>query len=586
MKPISARYSLYRVLAAITLLLCMVMTGEAYGQGFMVKPMRIEVAPAPGRQIEIPVEIQNTAGDGARDIELRLVELSQGVEGGWRLIEPDSGEDVSQLYSSVSWASLPVDRISIEPLQAATISVQVNVPVDAKGAYFAGLIAETPLPADPQGIVVRVRFLIPLIVEIAGRTVRQQVSLANVEMSRVDAIGATPGSTKASLVIVNEGRTFSRVKGKLSIESRNGDTWRLVTRLDVPERSIIPGVTLQLGDDINRRLPTGTYRLKGELSVDGRRLPQMVKEVEFTGDASADAVAFDTALLLEPLSVSMDVLPGATRTTTVAIANPGPDPIRVSMESVTPLGMLGVEMGQIRGTDLSAQPWTEIRPAEFTIRPGGRQNVRVISRIPEDGVQYPNYYASLVLKGVYPDGQSAGETRSTLHLANVRGESRADAVVDQLSISEGPTPTQYIIQSRIANIGNVHILPLARAFLLTPQGRQTVVTALAGDDGMILPLGKRTYGAEIDLAGVEPGYYALRVTFDLGDDKEVSKQQVVLVGTQEIVGPDGQKVVVPMIAVDPDATEFPDGVDVDTEPPQPLDTQVERSIDNEIESAD
>ena len=536
MKPISAKKSLYRVLAAITLLLCMVMAGEAYGQGFMVKPMRIEVAPAPGRQIAIPVEIQNTAGDGARDIELRLVELSQGVEGGWRLIKPDSGEDVSRLYSSVSWASLPVDRISIAPLQAATISVRVNVPADAKGAYFAGLIAETPLPADPQGIVVRVRFLIPLIVEIAGRPVRQQVSLANVEMSRVDAIGATPGSTRASLVIVNDGRTFSRVKGKLSIESRNGDTWRLVTRLDVPERSIIPGVTLELGDDIKRRLPTGTYRLKGELSVDGRRLPQIVKEVDFTGDASADAVAFDTALLLEPLSVSMDVLPGATRTTTVAIANPGTDPIRVSMESVTPVGMLGVEMGQIRGIDLSAQPWTEIRPAEFTIRPGGRQNVRVISRIPEDGVQYPNYYASLVLKGLYSDGQSAGETRSTLHLANARGESRADAMVDQLSISEGPTPTQYIIQSRIANIGNVHILPLARAFLLTPQGRQIVVTALAGDDGMILPLGKRTYGAEIDLTGVEPGYYALRVTFDLGDDKEVSKQQVVLVGTQELRG--------------------------------------------------
>lgn len=543
------------------------LVAEAHAQGFMVKPMRVEVAPTPGQTIDIPVEIRNTAGEGVRNIELRLVELSQAADGGWRMIEPGSGEDLSSLHSSVPWSSLAASEIAIDPMHAGEALVHLNVPSNARGAYFAGLVAETPQPANAQGITVRVRFLIPLIVEIAGRPVRQQVALADVAMNRVAGVGATPSTTTAGLVIANEGRTFSRIKGKLSVERLNGDKWRLVTRLDLAERSIIPGVTLQLGSDLGRRLPSGTYRLKGELLVDGRRLPPLEKQIEFIGDPGADSMAYDTALVLEPEAVTMDVVPGATRTTTVTITNPGSDPVNVSMASSTPAGMVGVEAGKLRGIDLSAEPWTEIRPAEFTIRPGGRQKVRVISQIPKDGILHPNYYASLVLEGTYADGQSAGQTRSLLHLANAREASSQQGVVEQLALSEGASPTQYIVQARLANIGDVHIQPIARAFLLTAQNEQVRAVPLTGDEGMLLPLGKRTYGAELDFAGVEPGYYALRAVFSLGGDQEVAKQYVVLVETQQITGEDGRTISVPVVTLDPAQTGFPE---VQTEPAQPI----------------
>jgi hypothetical protein len=278
-------------------------------------------------------------------------------------------------------------------------------------------------------------------------------------------------------------------------------------------------------------------------------------------------MAYDTALVLEPEAITMNVIPGATRTTTVTITNPGSDPVNVSMASSTPVGMVGVEAGNLRGIDLSAEPWTEIRPAKFTIRAGGRQKVRVISQIPKDGVPHPNYYASLVLDGTYADGQSAGQTHSLLHLANAREESTPGGVVEQLALSEGATPTQYIVQARLANIGDVHIQPIARAFLLTPQNQQVRVVPLGGDEGMLLPLGKRTYGAELDFAGVEPGYYALRAVFSLGGDQEVVKQHVVLVETQQITGEDGKAVTVPLVTLDPEAAGFPD---VQTETAQPI----------------
>ena len=46
--------------------------------------------------------------------------------------------------------------------------VRLKPPANARGYYFAGIVAETPIPENATGVVVRVRFLIPLIIEIAG----------------------------------------------------------------------------------------------------------------------------------------------------------------------------------------------------------------------------------------------------------------------------------------------------------------------------------------------------------------------------------------------------------------------------------
>src|SRR4029078_13632569 len=127
----------------------------------------------------------------------------------------------------------------------------------------------------------------------------------------------------------NEGRTFSRVRGTLRVDRENKGVWRPVTRVDVSERGVIPGATLELGDDLHRSLPSGKYRLHGELYVDGRRVSPVEKEIDFTGAPDADEVAYDTALLLTPPLVTMDVVPGASRITTLKIENPGETPVNL-----------------------------------------------------------------------------------------------------------------------------------------------------------------------------------------------------------------------------------------------------------------
>lgn len=556
------KWSISHWLPTLTLLLAGLFNVDpSLAQGFMVKPMRMEVGTRAGQTIEIPLEIRNTAGEEPRLIDLRLVELSQAPSGTWRVVEPS--EDTSKLASARAWTSLSERTVQIAPLQPAKLTVSVTPPANAIGYFFAGIVAETPVPDDQTGIVVRVRFLIPLIVQIQGRSVRQRITLDDVVMTYLKEEGGTP-TTTAHLRVSNQGQTYSRVRGKIFIDRQSEDRWRPVTRFDVGELSIIPGVTLELGKDLARRLPSGTYRLRGELFVDGRQIAPLEKEIVFEGDPNVDAIAYDTALILEPDLVEMDFTPGATRTTVVRIENPGTDPVKVQMVSGTPRGLSGVEMGDLRGSDLSAQPWTDIRPAEFEIKPGRWQNVRVISRVPREGAEHPNYYADLILHGTYADGQSAGETRSTVHLVNTGIESTTRAVVEQLSLAESDQPARFVVQMRVTNVGNVHLEPVTRALLLTAQGSLVTNQALSGEEGALLPLGKRTYSAELDFSGVEPGYYTLRGMVTLGMESEATKEQVLLVETQEVTGQDGSTASVPRVTVvDPATVELPEGNELD-----------------------
>lgn len=520
----------------------------------MVKPMKLEASAAPGRVITLPLEVRNTAGSEVRGIDLRLVGLSQNPDGSWKIVE-DISNGIDP-YSALPWTTFDQANLEIAPLRPAEVQVRLSPPPDARGVYYAAVLAETRAPESSNGVAVRIRFLIPLIVEIAGRPVRQNVAISDVDMALVDQTIEPSGTTTASLLIANEGRTYSRIKGMLTVDRKNGDSWRPVTRLELPDRAILPGLTLALGGDMKRRLPSGLYRLRGELMVDGRRVVPVVKEIAFEGDPNVDSIAYDTALLLTPETITMDVLPGATRATTLTIENPGTDPVDVLMSTRTPIELGGVQMGDLMGVDLSAEPWTEIRPASFTIRPGRRQSVRVISRIPDEGIQYPNYYADLVLEGVYANGQSAGTTHSTIHLANSDQGSTPDVVVEQLELEQGESPTGYFVQARIANVGNVDILPLARVYLMNARGTRLRNVALSGEDKMLLPLSKRTYSADLDLGGLEPGYYAVRSVFGLEPGKEVTRQLVIRLDLEEHAGADGETTFAPVVSIDENAPEI------------------------------
>lgn len=516
----------------------------AYSQGFMVQPMIMQANPSPANSIDLPLKINNTAVDGPRTVDLRLVDLSQDEQGVWRLVENGSGIDLAGHESSLPWTSLSATRVEIKPDQPASVTVTLKPPSSARGFYFAGIVVETPIPDNPVGVVVRTRFFIPLIIEIRGRSVRQQVALSDVSMAFQSDPGLQP-TTIADMVVSNKGQTYSRVRGELTIESQSGKQWRVVTRVPVYEKGIIPGVTLKLGGDLERRLPSGTYRLRADLFVDGRRVSPLERVIQFVGDPKA-TVAFDSTLVLKPGSIDLKVAPGATRTAVLAVENASDDPVKIEMSSRTPRGLVGVQMGDVVGAALSAEPWTKIEPSSFTLRPGGRQNVRVFSSVPADGVTYPNYYADLVLAGTYADGQSAGETVSTIHLANAELKSTPQGQIEKLSLAEGDD-SKFVVQLVFDNIGDVDFVPQATAILAAPSGAQLASVTLAGDTQTLLPLGRRSFSGEMDFSNLEPGEYKIVASIRSGNTSLTTQAYPVTVGAEQFVGPNGATKSVPTV---------------------------------------
>lgn len=499
----------------------------ASAQGFMVRPMTMQVNPLPSQTLEIPLKINNTAIEGARTVELRVVDLSQDNQGVWRLVEPDSSVSMTGHQSSLAWTTLSTDRVDIPPNEPATITVKLKPPANARGAYFAGIVAETPLPANPVGIQVRTRFLIPLIIQIRGRTVREHVALSAVSMTYKTDTG-TPPTTFADISMTNSGQTFSKVRGDVTVERQLNDKWRVVTHVPFNERGIIPGVTLDLGANLERRLPSGPYRLRANLFVDGRRVPPLEKIIQFKGDANA-TVAYDATLLLQPSLVDMKVVPGATRTTVLHIQNTSANPVHIEMSSTTPRTLLGVQMGQLLGIKLSAQPWTIIQPAAFTLRANGRQSVRVMSSVPKSAGDYANYYADMVLKGTYPDGQSAGETFSTVRLTNIDIKSTPEGNIEELALAEGDD-AKFIAQLRFANTGNVDLQPSVSLSLHSSDGGTVATATLSGgDEGPLLPLGKRMFSGTLDLSNIKPGDYSVDVLVSLDKDKQITRKYLASV---------------------------------------------------------
>ncbi|MCY2924078.1 MAG: hypothetical protein NT031_01325, partial [Planctomycetota bacterium] len=339
---------------ALSAMAVLLAASPVFGQGFMVKPMKLEVSARPGETVTVPLELRNTAGDVAKPLDLSLLDISQSAQGAWVPVE--KGGKAEGAPSCLSWIQLSQQSVLVEPAQAATVDVKVAVPANARGVYFAAVVAQTR-PPEGRGIRVVVRFLIPVIVEIQGRPERQMIELQDVLMAPAAKGPGTPGGCVLTARIDNEGRTYSRIRGAVKVMMFQNGRWRPVCNAEVKEVGIIPGSKLALPAERNRRLPSGKYKLAAALYVDGRRVKPLEKEVDFEGDPGVTKLAVDTALTLDLPELDVAGAPGASRTAVLKVENASEDEVNVEAESVVPASLRGVAMGELTGDDLSCAEW-------------------------------------------------------------------------------------------------------------------------------------------------------------------------------------------------------------------------------------
>ncbi len=538
------------MIAALAALAFAIPQAAAAQQNLTVRPMQVQADVPANRTARVILRVRNNHPTESETMSLETLDLTQNRDGSLRMIGEEARAELDEdalAASSRDWIELPGDTVEVAPETTEEIPVLLRVPADARGAYTSAIrlrTAQPPVPEvevddEPRGFFsISFGFLVPITLQIEGRPARQDVSIGDLSMAFDDARdedGEQVGepTTRAFMEVVNSGRTYSGLSGEVVVERRSGANWRTVTRAQLPDRNIMPGLTLELPVNLGRRLPSGEYRLLGNLSVDGRRLPRFEREIEFEGDPAADTVAFDTEVTIEPPRVEMEAVAGATRSATVELGNPSDRPLEVALAVRTPEGLEGVAMGDIVGETLSAAGWTEMRPDSLTLAPGQARNVRVTSRLPREELEHANYYADLVVSGRYEDGQSAGETRSMLQLRHLDEDLESAGIVDRMGVSEADEPSAYVLQGRFVNAGNHELSPNLTAELIDGSGNRVETWRVQSDGGPLLPLGLRDFAVELDLSSVEAGDYQLRVIADHDGDRLSDRQLSVRIEHDE-----------------------------------------------------
>lgn len=151
----------------------------ASAQGFQVRPLTIEGDVPPGTTVEIPIEILPTTLLESRTLDVQVVQLAQTDSGAFLAIDRVSGSETSR--SAAGWITAPA-QVALDPPDATILTLTMQVPIAARGNYTAGILLIARPPEDATGLRLTVRVLVPIIVGIQGRVVRQDVRLTDASL--------------------------------------------------------------------------------------------------------------------------------------------------------------------------------------------------------------------------------------------------------------------------------------------------------------------------------------------------------------------------------------------------------------------
>jgi len=506
--------------------------GPASAQ-FTIIPMRMELTPRPGQDFQQRLDLQNNDPNAAKVVGLIIADVTQAEEGIWRIVEPNSGFDTSKLRSCSTWMRLSRSNVTVAPGGTAAAAVNFRVPAGVRGCYTAAIVAMLALSPDETGFVTILRYLIPVLIQIQGRPLRQQIELSDLGMEHRPQVAEGAATTLLSINIANRGATYSRLKALGRLRSFQDGHWREITTTEFGEVDIIPGAELRLKSDIERALPPGKYQLTGALYVDGRRVKPLEKELDFVGDPSITKLAADAPLVLNPTVVSIDSMPGATRTTVLRVLNSSEDAVSVTTDLVLPPVLEGVAIeGMLKGSDLNCAQWVEVTPEQFTLRGHGRQSIRIVARMPNPTSTHANYYALLGLHARYADGQGAGVTTAHICVTNKTVEATPKAQPERLTFA-AMEASKYHIVARFSNMGNTHFKPRCRAAVISGAGLPMVKILLSGDPGLMLPLEVRDFSGVLNCSYLSDDMYRLAATLEYAPGQEITTQIPIQVSVEE-----------------------------------------------------
>jgi hypothetical protein len=537
----------------------LVLSGPAFGQ-FTVQPMRLELTVTPGKLIRSALRVQSFDPNEVHNITMSVTDLGQSKDGSPAIIEPNDvtdpnsefyGFDMSKLSSCKDWIRLSPSNFELAPMGVTPVEVAIMVQRGVRGFFGAGILATTEPMQGAGDISVALRFFVPVILEIQDRPMRPRVQATDIGLEFMKATGQYPARSVVTMDIENDGGTYSRLKPAVRIWGFTEGHWRVITTTEFEEKNIIPGAKLQLRADIRKRLPSGKYKAAGILFVDGRRTRKIEKEIDFAGDTSITGVKSDAPLDLDPIDLTMEGLPGSTRTSTIKVYNASNETVNIRTAKGLQSVLHDNAMGDVRGIDLDCTNWIEVTPEQFTLRgEGGVQTLRVVSTMPETATKYPCYYSLLALWATYPDGQDAGVTTTNICVRNKQVDAAPAAVALKLT-AQDLGESKYLVVARFGNYGLVQFVPIrVKTGLVMPNGIFRASTYMSGNPNLMLPFETRQFSGVLDFSFVSADLYRLAAAIEYAPGVWAEKQMAVRVSIE------GERRIVSILGVEEELNEL------------------------------
>ncbi len=533
----------------IGLLTVVLLAADSTFADFFVQPMLLRMTVQPGKTYVKEMKLENSDPQAAETLTLRLAELTQKPDGSWtelKVNDPNLSKAV--IRSCRSWLTIPQKDIQVPAYGITPFNLRVDVPAGTRGFYFASIIATTaPRLIDTgTGVLtpVNVEMVIPIILEVQSLPPTRRIDLTGVGLDVQVQTEKAPAASNLTVDIANNGGTFSRLLPIVRISAQEGTHWRRISEVKLPELVIMPGVKLHVKQDVGQALPSGAYRLQGFLYVDGTRGATIQRDVAFKGDPRIPTIARgDIPMNIQPAPLFIEMIPGATRSASITVANGSEEEITIDAEVVLPEHMENAVAQGISGNDLSCAGWVTVTPTKFSLKGHNRRSIGIVAKMPKEATKYPSYYGNLKLRLSYADGKAAGTKSAWICLQNkpVVGTPSLESKV--LTVSE-TSPSRYVVTGAFANAGATHVTSLTCQGYLSVVGGGATGAAIykrflmtceaVGQTGILLPFESRSFSGVLDVSDVPVNEYYVTAVLKWpgGPSEGVQDQRVISVTEQ------------------------------------------------------
>lgn len=529
-----------RSIRLVGLLALLIWSSLAFAQGFMVSPMRFDIVTRPGKVTEQAVSIRNTTNLPI-GLLISVGKLTQTEDGRFTVYETEDEEQVELPRDGSPWISVSTGEVEISPVGTLDVPLHLKTPNGTRGCYSAALLVESKPPKLENGKLGMVfQFIIPIIIDVQGPQAQERVVLADTDLVYTTATDKRPATTNVAMRVTNEGETYCRLQGKATVYCPGNQQWRRFTEVTLPERGILPGMSLTIAQDLQRRLPSGRYKVQLQLFSSGKQKGRLEKEITFAGDPNETAVSADIPLLIDPPEVSVSAVAGSRRTINLTLSNPSTETVQVEGQFLIPPSLRNVTRDTLSGTDFDCSPWLAVDAPSFTLKGGEMRHCRLTVTVPKTpGTLLPEYYADLLLKLSHPDGQAAGSYTIPLCVTNTRMDGEPKALAGDVSIAQ-ENEGQYTVTTRFTNIGNIAFTPSSGLRLVTPTGRIVLDSMMQSTsaNSRMLPLCTPVFTGTLDFSKVPAGDYLVVATMSYAKNGSVSTSlpvHVEIVNEQRIV---------------------------------------------------